>query len=196
MPAVRSDPKSVIEHPTAARSPRPNLRMYVTILHGVQGQIRFADAKAAFLTALNVVLFGFLALRFDSVLVAYGKAGTGGAAFKVALALQVCYLSAAAAAIATVVLSVMPRFSELAPQNSLFFKRIVKEYGKDWARYVADINGLSEDDWTQQIGAQIVEVSHIAVAKHQLMRQAAWLTLIAFILWRLSLLAIAFLPAA
>ena len=47
-----------------------------------------------------------------------------------------------------------------------------------------------------QVGAEIVEISHIAVTKHQLTRRAAWLTLLAFVFWRASLLAIAFLPTA
>ncbi|HWB14382.1 MAG TPA: Pycsar system effector family protein [Pirellulales bacterium] len=194
MLAVRSDPRSSVTHPGPLNAGHPKLWMYFTILQGIQAQIRFADAKAAFLTALNVILFGFLALRFDSVLVAYARAGSGGAIFMAALALQACYLSATAAAIAAVVLSVMPRFAKLAPRSKLFFGPIAEEYGTDWPRYVRDLGDLSDDQWAEQIGLEIVEVSHIAVAKHRLMRRAAWLTLLAFVLWRLSLAAIAFLP--
>ena len=176
----------------AGRTSGPNLPIYVLILKGIHEQIRFADAKAAFLTALNVALFGFLALKVDGILVASANDG-GGLKFALAVALQLLYLTATAGAIATIVLAVMPRFGEMAPQNKLFFRRIVREYGKDWPRYVRDLNALSDDDWSEQVGAQIVEVAHIAVAKHQLMRRAAWLTLLAFVLWRLSLLAVAFL---
>lgn len=130
----------------AGRMSGPNLPIYVVILKGIHEQIRFADAKAAFLTALNVALFGFLALKVDGILVASANGG-GGLKFALAVALQLLYLTATAGAIATVVLAVMPRFGEMAPQNKLFFRRIVREYGKDWPRYVRDLNSLSDDDW-------------------------------------------------
>lgn len=183
--------------PVAAdvQTKRPNLHVYITILQGIQDQISFADAKAAFLTSLNIALFGFLALKVDGVFVAYAKHDPVGWAFAVALTTQLLYLSATAGAIAAIVLSVMPRFSDLSPTNKVFFRRIVCEYGKDWSRYVDESNALSDEQWAEQIGATIVELSQVAMAKHQLMRRAAWLTLLAFILWRASLLAIAFLPA-
>lgn len=112
-----------------------------------------------------------------------------------ALTAQLLYLSATAGAIAAIVLSVMPRFSDLSPTNKVFFRRIVREYGKDSSRYVDESNALSDEEWAEQVGATIVELSQVAMAKHQLMRRAAWLTLLAFILWQASLLAIAFLPA-
>lgn len=54
--------------------------------------------------------------------------------------------------------AVMPRFGEMAPQNKLFFRRIVREYGKDWPRYVRDLNALSDDDWSEQVDGRFVAV--------------------------------------
>jgi hypothetical protein len=39
---------------------RSNLETCLKVLAGVQDQIRFADAKAAFVFGINALLFGFL----------------------------------------------------------------------------------------------------------------------------------------
>ena len=72
----------------------------------------------------------------------------------------------------------------------------MRDYGKDCARYIRDTSRLSDRDWARELGTEIVEISHIAAAKHQLMRQAVWSTLLAFALWRIALLAIALLQMA
>ena len=175
---------------------RPNLEMYALVLSGIQQQIRFADAKAGFIAAVNALLFGFLAVRFDAMLAAYARLGAGSPVMWFNVLAQSLYLMAAAAAVGSILIAVMPRFSEFAPHGKLFFRQIVRDYGKDCARYVRDTNRLTDDEWAMQLGTEIVEVSHIAAAKHQLMRQAVWATLLAFVLWRVALLAIALLPMA
>lgn len=175
--------------------PGPNLAMYVAILDGVHGQIRFADTKAAFLSALNALLCGFLATRFDGVLAAYAEGANRNAAFWLAVVLQVLYLSVTGIAVGLIVLSVLPRFSEFAPHGKMFFAQIVRDYGRDYASYVHDTSCLTDEDWAEQMGTQIVEVSHIALTKYRLMKQATWLSIVAFILWRASLAASALLPA-
>ena len=45
---------------------------------------------------------------------------------------------------------------------------------------------MKDADWIKDIGSQIVEVSHIALTKHRLVRRAAQFTLAAFVLWVLA----------
>jgi len=189
-------PQEMTETEAAAAPERPNLEMYAVVLNGIQQQIRFADAKAGFVAAVNALLFGFLAVRFDSMLAAYSRLGFGSAVMWFNVIAQSLYLMATAAAVGSILIAVMPRFSELSPHGKLFFRHIVRDYGKDCARYVRDTSRMTDQDWAQQLGAEIVEVSHIASTKHQLMRQAVWATLAAFALWRVALLAVAMLPMA
>lgn len=173
---------------------RPNLYMYLKLLDSIQQQIRFADLKAGFIVALNALLFGFLATYFDAVRTLYASAQTRHVAFWCAVLLQVLYLAAMAAAVGIVIWTVMPRFGRRGPPSKVFFAEIATRYGTDCERFVRDTVRLSDDQWADEIGRQIVEVSHIALAKHRLVRQAAWYTLLAFALWRASLFAIVFLP--
>lgn len=175
---------------------RPNLEMYAVVLNGIQQQIRFADAKAGFIAAVNALLFGFLAVRFDGMLAAYQRLGAGSGLMWFNVIAQMLYLMATAAAVGSILIAVMPRFSELSPHGKLFFRQIVRDYGQDCARYIRDTSRLSDREWAAELGTEIVEISHIAATKHQLMRQAVWATLLAFALWRIALLAIAMLPPA
>lgn len=179
----------------AAEATRPNLDMYAVVLNEIHQQIRFADAKAGFVAALNALLFGFLAVRFDDVLIAYARFNAGSLVMWFNVVSQSLYLSATATAVWSVLMAAMPRFSELTPHGKVFFRQIVRDYGTDCARYVRETSRLSDDEWAAQLGTQIVEISHIAVAKHRFMRKAVWWTLVAFVLWRLALVALAMLPA-
>ncbi len=184
------------EAPSTAEGARPNLEMYAVILNGIHGQIRFADAKAGFVAALNAMLFGFLAVRFDDLLIAYSRFEAGSVVIWFNVIAQSLYLTATATAVCSILMAVMPRFSELAPHGKMFFRQIVRDYGTDCDSYVRETSRLTDQEWATQIGTQIVEISHIAAAKHQLMRKAVWWTLIAFVLWRITLIALALLPAA
>lgn len=179
---------------SAQKGARPNLEMYATTLSGIQEQVRFADSKAGFIAALNVILFGFVASNFEGIRLVYDKFGSGNAAFRIAVAILTLYLIATAISIVQVILAVVSRFGELAPQSKVFFGHIIKSYGKDYSKYVRETLTLSDRDWAEEIGTQIVEVSHIALTKHKLVRRAAWFTLLAFGGWLISLIAIAFLP--
>lgn len=169
--------------------------MYRSILDGIQEQIRFADMKAGFIAALNAVLFGFLSRHLDEVLVYYARSGTHTGALAFALSLHAVYLIAMAASVGAVLWSMMPRFGRGDSHSKVFFGHIARSYGRDYSRYVRDTASLSNLDWAEQLGAQIVETSHIALRKHQLVRRAGWFALVAFILWRVALLFTAFLPA-
>lgn len=196
MASAPSDPPVAPSVPAAESPVRggPNLQMYVTILHGIQDQIRFADAKAGFIAGVNAIMFCFLASHFDTMLAVHAKAGSTNTAFWLAVVFQLLYLVIMAIAVCAVILSVMPRLSKSSPESKVFFGHIRKNYGRDWQRYVAETSQLTDQQWAEQIGTQIVEVSQIAWQKHRLVRQAAWFTLAAFALWRASLAAIAFLP--
>jgi hypothetical protein len=92
--------------------------------------------------------------------------------------------------IGLVIYTVMSRFGEMAPMCKIFFGHIVRDYGKDHGKYVDEIGRMTDAEWAAEIGTQIVEVSHIAMAKHKLVRWAAFTTLMAFIIWILSMAAV------
>ncbi|HVX61907.1 MAG TPA: hypothetical protein VHC19_14925, partial [Pirellulales bacterium] len=108
--SLREEPASLPE-----TGNRPNLEMYAVILNGIHVQIRFADAKAGFIAALNAVLFGFLAARFDDVLLAYSKLDASSPVLWFNVVSQSLYLMATAGAVGSILIAVKPRFSELAP---------------------------------------------------------------------------------
>ena len=168
-----------------------DLSTYFAILNGIQEQIRFADSKAAFLSALNALMFAFLS---NGIYRLNAASNSQGAAFRIAALLMVLYVLAAAFSVGLVVLSVMSRFGELAPKSKVYFGHIIQHYGKDYSKYVAEMKAMNNDSWATEIGTQIVEVSHIAVTKHNLLRTAAMLSLVAFVLWVAALFALAFVP--
>jgi hypothetical protein len=53
---------------------------------------------------------------------------------------------------------------------------------------------MSDADWAGEVGSQIVEVSHIATTKHQLVSRAALFTVAAFILWVAGFVAMMHVP--
>jgi hypothetical protein len=80
----------------------------------------------------------------------------------------------------------MSRFGELAPRSKVFFGHIARDCGNDCERYVRETNGMTDADWARDLGSQIVEVSHIALAKLKRVRRAAISAFIAMILWFVS----------
>lgn len=171
-----------------------NLQTYFSILNGVQDQIRFADRKAAFFFAMNALLFGFIGHNFDVLKEAHAASDGEGFALWTSIVILSLYGLGAMISVGIVVVSVMSRFGELAPKSKVYFGHVIKEYGKDYSKYVNDTQGMSEADWAEEIGTQIVEVSHIALTKHRLLKAAAWFSLVAFVFWVLSFVALAFVP--
>ncbi len=174
--------------------PELNLQTYFSILNGVQEQIRFADRKAAFFFALNALLFGFIGRSFFTVKDAFHSPSGQGAVLWISIVVLSLYGLGAAVSVGIVVWSVMSRFGELAPKSKVYFGHIIREYGKDYAKYVKDTKAMSEENWAEEIGTQIVEISHIALTKHRLLKAAAWFSLGAFIFWVLSFVTMAFVP--
>jgi hypothetical protein len=151
---------------------------YFKILSGIQDQIRFADSKAAFIAALNALLFGFFTSGVGPIVAStvWVKIFAG------------LYALAAVGSVIVVITAVISRFGDLAPQSKVFFGHITKQYGKDYERYVRETINMTDKDWAKQVGNQIVEVSHIACCKHQLVRKGAICTLVAIVLWFMTLI--------
>jgi hypothetical protein len=161
------------------------LKTCFLVYQGVQEQIRFADTKAAFITALNAVLFGFLASNFQAIK-AVLAAHQSSNAIIIPVAVFGLYVLATGLSVGLLITAVMSRFAELAPQSKVFFGHIIRTYGKDCGKYTADIQAMKDADWIKDVGGQIIEVSHIALTKHRMVRRAAQATLGAFVLWVLA----------
>lgn len=170
----------------------PNLDMLARVLGSTQDQVRFADSKAAFVAAFHALLFGFIVSSSNRL--AALQPQERGPAFWVASVLLALYGVATVAAVVLIICSVMSRFGELAPQCKVFFGHIVKQYGKDYGKYCREAKAMTDDQWAEELGSQIVEVGHIAAAKHKLVRRAAVCTLIAFTLWIATFIAMIPLP--
>ena len=186
--------RSTSKHTTADSSSSSveterDLSTYFTILNGIQEQIRFADRKAAFFSALNALMFAFLS---NGIYRLNSASSVKGVAFWIASVLTTLYVLAAVISVGIIVWSVMSRFGELAPHSKVHFGHIIREYGKDYEKYVKDMKQMTDEDWANEIGTQIVEVSHIALTKHNLLRMAAKFTLAAFFLWVAVLFSLAF----
>ena len=161
--------------------PSPTLEMMCKTLAGLQDQVKFADTKATFTAGLNVLLFGFVVANAEKL--AAIPAATRSWAFYSAAILLILYGLAAFVSMILVILIIMPRFGDLAPQSRTHFAHILKGYGKDYGRYCRDVQNMTFCDWAEDIGTQIVEVSHIAKTKHWLARWAAISTLAALGTW-------------
>lgn len=159
----------------------PNLEMISATLKGIQEQVRFADAKASFIAATNVLLFGFIASQADKLSAVPASARQVG--YWLALTFLILYAVAAFISVGHIIFSVMPRFGELAPQCKTHFAHVLRNYGKDYGRYCTDVKAMTTCDWAGDLASQVVEVCHIADVKHRLIRRASILTIISFALW-------------
>jgi hypothetical protein len=179
---------------TEINSPRikikQNLDMYLATLIGIQEQIRFADTKAGFIAALNTLPFGFIISSLDKFTALRGHTTKERLICGILLVFLIPYTLATLTSICLVIYTVMSRFGAAGPMCKIFFGHIAQDYGKDHGRYVDELSQMTQAQWAAEIGTQIVEVSHIALAKHKLVRWAAFTTLMAFILWILSTSAI------
>ncbi len=163
-----------------------NLDIYFRILSGHQEQIRFADSKAAFMAALNTLLFGFMATNFASLKALYTTCSIMGVACWALFLVLAVYLLSALFSLGCIIVAVTSRFGELAPHSKVFFGHIARNYGKDYEKYVRESSAMTATDWARDLGTQIVEVSHIALAKHRRVRWAARALLVAGVFWLVS----------
>ena len=163
-----------------------NLDTYFKILGSVQDQTRFADGKAVFVAALNTLLFGFMARNFESLKPIYTACQPGQVMCWLLFVFFAAYVVASLLSLGFVIWAVMSRFGELAPRSKVFFGHIARDYGNDCEKYVRETCGMTGADWARDLGSQIVEVSHIALAKHKRVRRAAICVFIALTLWFVS----------
>jgi hypothetical protein len=177
------EPSPLMQSPT----PAWQMSACLEILDDIQEQIRFADSKAGFIAAFNVLLFGFVANHMDKLRALWGDKPVGKGLLVLALVLVAIYAASMVITFALVVSCVISRFGGRAPQGRVFFGHIAAQYGKNHGRYAKDIAAMTNADWVEQLGAQVVEVSRLAVLKHKYVRRAACFTLFSVLLWICSL---------
>ncbi len=175
--------------PVEATEPStPDLEMMCKTLIAIQDQIKFADTKASFIAGLNVLLFGFVVSNADKL--ATVPPASRAWAFYCASVLLILYGGSSLVSMVHVVLTIMPRFGDLAPQSRTHFAHILKGFGKDYGKYCKEVQGMTPCDWAEDVGTQIVEISHIAQTKHRLVRWASVWTLVALLFWVGGLIAV------
>ena len=169
-------------------SPAMQMNACLQILEDIQEQIRFADSKAGFIAAFNVLLFGVVATHLDKLRTLYGSGKeTWAALIALAIVLVSLYAVFTVVSLALAISCVISRFGGGGVQSRVFFGHIAMHYGKDHARYVRDIRGMADADWVEQLGTQVVEVSRLALIKHRRARWAACSTFVSVLLWIVSL---------
>ena len=171
---------------------RSNLDNCLKVLAGVQEQIRFADTKAAFLFGINTLMFGFVVIGVGTLKKALALTPIPASAW-VGLVSLILFGLCAVAAVGMLIYTVMSRFGALAPKSRVFFGHIANGYGKDYGKYVAEVKGMTEDDWLSDVATQIVETSHIALTKHGTARNAAVVTIVGLVCWVVAVFCIALL---
>ncbi len=187
------------DHPAADQSAGghadkgSNLDTCLKVLAGIQDQIRFADAKAAFVFGINTLMFGFVVSGVGTLKKGLAVSPVPAAAW-VGLVALIVFATCAVAAVSLLIVTVMSRFGALAPKSRVFFGHIATGYGKDYGKYVAEVKTMSEDDWLNDVGTQIVEISHIALTKHSTVRTAAFITIGGFACWVIAVFSFSLLP--
>jgi Family of unknown function (DUF5706) len=164
--------------PTAGH---PDLMMLVGTLNGIQDQIRFADTKGGFLATVNALFGGLLASRADRL--AAIPPDHRHLAFWVAVVMLLIYCVCTCMSICQVIFSVMPRLRKSDWPGRTHFADIVQRFNGDQQRYRDEVKQLSPTEWADEISAQIVNVSRIAVKKHRFIHRAAVWTMCSFVLW-------------
>ena len=85
--------------------------------------------------------------------------------------------------------TVLPRTPRSGrPPSKTFFGRIVREFGHAPERLVAELRLMTDRDWLDEVGRDIVNVSAIAAVKHRMARRATVLSVPAALLWVLTVL--------
>jgi hypothetical protein len=163
------------------------------VLAGVQEQIRFADAKAAFVFAINTLMFGFVVSSVGTLKKALALNPVLAPAW-VGLVTLVLFSVCSVVAVGMLIYTVMSRFGEKAPKCRIFFGHIASQYGHDFEKYVMELKLMSEDDWLKEVGTQIVETSHIALTKHKTVRTASIVTIVGLACWVVAVFSISLIP--
>jgi hypothetical protein len=153
------------------RNDTPTLENCRAVLSSNQDQIRFADAKAAFIFAINTLMFGFVSFMLTAFKKALGDRPIPVQTWVGLLGLVV-FGGCAIAAVWWLIRTVMSRFGEQAPKTKVYFGHIASVYGKDYGKYTNDVREMSNDDWISDVTTQIVETAGIAAEKHRAVKVA------------------------
>jgi len=164
-------------------SPTWQLSACLEILDDIQEQIRFADSKAGFIVAFNALLFGFVVNHVDKLRTLCHGAEWKSGLIPLALALVGIYVASMVVTFALVVGCVVSRFGGRVPQNRVFFAHIAAQYGKNVTGYAKDVGAMTHAAWLEELGAQVVEVSRLAMLKHRFVRWASYFTMVSVVLW-------------
>lgn len=187
---LRADPE--IAGNASEPASTPNIDACFKILAATQEQVRLADGKTSFLFGINALMFGFVASAVGP-LKAYWHADQQDPIALFATLSLIGFIILDATAVVTLICMIVSRFGGTGTTSHLFFGHIVHRFGRDHERYANEVFQMNEQDWGREVCAQIVEVSHIALTKHRLVRRAAWFTIAAFGCWLLAVLATALL---
>jgi hypothetical protein len=171
------------DSPTPTSSQAWQMSACLNILNDIQEQIRFADSKAGFIAAFNVLLFGFVANHMDKLRTFCSGEELGISFVMLALVMVAIYATSMVVTFALVVSCVVSRFGGRVRQSRVFFAHIADHYGTNHRRYAQDIAAMSNAEWLNELGAQVVEVSRLAMLKHKRVRWAAYCTLFSVLLW-------------
>lgn len=194
MPTKPANNLTVSAQPTGEpMEKKSNLDNCLKVLAGVQEQIRFADTKAAFVFAINTLMFGFVANGVGTLKKGLSNDPVPVPAWVGVVALVV-FGGCSVIAVGMLIYTVMSRFGEKAPKCRIFFGHIASQYGHDFEKYVTELKGMTEDDWLKEVGTQIVETSHIAFTKHKAVRTAAQITIAGLVCWVLAVFSVSLIP--
>jgi len=171
-----------------------NLGICMTILQGVEEQIRFADQKAAFVLGINTLMFGFAAASIGTLKHALDVASTATLA-RVGLAALCLYGVCFVIAVGLLMYGVMSRLGALSAKSCVFFGHIATYYGKHHAQYLAEVCAMTDGEWFREVGTQIVEISQIALLKHRAVSRAAVSTIVGLAGWVVGIFCVMFLSA-
>jgi hypothetical protein len=143
--------------------------MLANVYTGIQDQVRFADTKAGVVAAFNVILVGFVASNIGTVKGVYGLTHEMWVCVVLTAALCATGLLTAVS-IGHLIWAVRPRTGEATHRSRIFFGHIARDYQLDGSRYTRDARTMTQDDWADDYGRQIVVVATIASKKHAHLR--------------------------
>jgi hypothetical protein len=143
--------------------------MLANVYSSIQEQVRFADTKAGVVAAFNAILVGFVASNIGTVNGVYGL--THDVRVCVVLTAALCATGLlTAVSIGHLIWAVRPRSGETTRRSKIFFGHIARDYQLDGSRYARDARTMTQDDWADDYGRQIVVVATIASKKHAHLR--------------------------
>ena len=153
----------------AGRHDRLVLDMLASVYTGVQDQVRFADTKAGVVAAFNAILVGFIASNIGTVRSVYGLTHDVRVAAGLIAALGATGLLTAVS-IGHLIWAVRPRTGAATHHCRLVFGHIARDYQRDGSQYARDARAMTQHDWVDDYGRQIVAVATIASKKHAHLR--------------------------